>query len=128
MSSLPLNSSDRKVADAHLQTYLDDAMLRQFLLTNLVRDSDGFKWRINLLAICENYTDIAAAPVFLNTYDKPCLFIRGGASDYIQLDDQTTIANVFPQYELVTLDGAGHWLHAEKPQAFLAAINTFLGA
>jgi len=36
------------------------------------------------------------------------------------------IQRLFPQARIVRIEGAGHWVHAEQPQAFLQAIGPFL--
>jgi esterase len=36
------------------------------------------------------------------------------------------IQNQFPNSELLTIDGAGHWVHAEASEAFLEATLSFL--
>jgi esterase len=36
------------------------------------------------------------------------------------------IKALFPAAELETVEHAGHWLHAEQPEAFAAAVERFL--
>ena len=60
--------------------------------------------------------------------DVPSLFIRGENSNYILDDDINLIQEIFPNSILETIDGAGHWLHAEKPQLFLQLVRAFLCA
>jgi pimeloyl-ACP methyl ester carboxylesterase len=52
--------------------------------------------------------------------------LRGGRSPYIKDSDLPLIRQLFPQAQLETIEGAGHWLHAEAPQAFLSALGRFL--
>ena len=33
---------------------------------------------------------------------------------------------LFPKAEIVTIDNAGHWVHAERPNAFVGAVEPFL--
>ena len=33
---------------------------------------------------------------------------------------------LFPRTRLVTLKGAGHWVHSEQPESFAATVRTFL--
>ncbi|HAD30986.1 MAG TPA: alpha/beta hydrolase, partial [Methylophaga sp.] len=33
---------------------------------------------------------------------------------------------LYPQAEHVVIDGAGHWVHAEKPDIFIQQVNRFL--
>ncbi|RAG64379.1 alpha/beta hydrolase, partial [Burkholderia multivorans] len=32
----------------------------------------------------------------------------------------------FPRTTLLTVKGSGHWVHSEKPEAFVTAVRTFL--
>ena len=34
---------------------------------------------------------------------------------------------LFPAVRFATLHGAGHWLHAEAPEAFMTAVQGFFG-
>jgi pimeloyl-ACP methyl ester carboxylesterase len=57
---------------------------------------------------------------------NPCLFIRGGKSDYIQDKDWPEVTIIFPRAELVTLPHAGHWVHVEDKAGFLKAVGEFM--
>ena len=35
---------------------------------------------------------------------------------------------LFPRVVRVTVRDAGHWLHADQPEAFVSAVRTFLTA
>ena len=35
---------------------------------------------------------------------------------------------LFPRTRLVTMKGAGHWVHSEQPEAFVSALRVFLTA
>ena len=61
-----------------------------------------------------------------SSYQQPALFIRGGRSDYIRDTDLNLIHSIFGNSEVKTLEGAGHWLHAEKPRAFFDITTQFL--
>ncbi len=124
----PPTITDRKAAAEELGTYLADPGIRLFLLKNLARDpAGGFRWRMNLPAIRDNY-DKLIGPVgqLGDRYDGPALFLRGSQSGYVQDDDFELIQMLFPQAQLETVAGAGHWVHAEKPAELLAAVNAFL--
>ena len=58
--------------------------------------------------------------------ELPTLFIRGSASDYIGAAEIDVIERRFGAAEIATIDGAGHWLHAEQPQEFLRLVGGFL--
>jgi esterase len=117
----------RQEADAALAEKVQDSSLRQFLLKNLERDASGaFRWRLNLDAIYNNYAEMLKEPQTKSKFDKPTLFIKGGASGYIQEEDKDTIRALFPLAQLVTIPGAGHWVHAEAPQKFAKIVLDFL--
>jgi len=119
--------TSRRDANTLMQKDIDDAATRQFLATNLVRgDDDIMRWRVGLDEISAGYEDIIAPPGGDRPFDGPTLLIRGSASHYVQDRYRDAIDAVMPNVEWQTLEGAGHWLHAEQPQAFRKAVNHFL--
>jgi alpha/beta hydrolase fold. len=100
--------------------------IRQFLLKNLDYDGDTYSWRMNLDAIRAHYDDITAALPTGATFEGPALFVRGGASDYVADEDMDGIRARFPNARLVTIDGAGHWVHADAPDALAETVTDFL--
>lgn len=119
--------TDRRSIDAHLAPRIPDLGVRQFLLKNLASDGAGrYRWKMNLDGLFANYAAISGQPEATTTFDGPTLFIRGGRSDYIHDDDLPTIRRLFPTADLVTIPNAGHWVHAEAPDAFAEAVMDFL--
>lgn len=123
----------REDADQALAEYIGSERIRGFLLKNLRRNSKGeFSWRINLEAISENLDaifegmdrDAIAARGGITGF--PALFISGGDSAYIAARDHQTIRAIFPTAEIVTVQGAGHWVHAEQPALLVKTIRYFL--
>jgi len=113
-------------ADAALADPIPNPAIRQFLLKNLSRTDNGFTWRIPLETIYAEYAKIAAAPPSAGPYDGPTLFIRGGNSDYLPEEAETTIHERFPQARIETIPDAAHWVHVDAPEAFLDLLNDFL--
>jgi pimeloyl-ACP methyl ester carboxylesterase len=68
------------------------------------------------------FASVAAGGV----YYRPALFVRGALSDYIPEEDLGMIRRLFPRSELVTIPGAGHWLHADQPDLLCKAFSEFL--
>jgi pimeloyl-ACP methyl ester carboxylesterase len=127
MQALDLGATARRVtADALLKPRIPDDAERGFLLQNLLFAGDRPHWRINLDAIAAGMDDMAGFPDFTTPYRGPVLAIRGGASPYVPDRDLPAFARLFPAYRLVTIPGAGHWLHAERAAEFLAAVMPFL--
>jgi pimeloyl-ACP methyl ester carboxylesterase len=56
----------------------------------------------------------------------PALFVAGERSDYISAGDHQLIRSIFPVAEIVTIPGAGHWIHAEQPSLLVKNIKYFL--
>jgi pimeloyl-ACP methyl ester carboxylesterase len=101
--------------------------VRQFLLKNLSRNPDGgYRWKMNLPVIQQEYSGILGFEGADFAYDGPTLFVRGGRSDYVEDADWPAIVELFPQASLQTIPGAGHWLHAEQPRAFFETVQGFL--
>lgn len=119
--------SSRGEADAALAAYVPTVNIRQFLLKNLKRTPNGFSWKINLDVISANIEEVGKPLPAEARFAKPTLFIRGGVSNYIDKEeDMPLILTHFPQAKLVTIKGASHWVHAEKPAEFLAILEEFL--
>jgi pimeloyl-ACP methyl ester carboxylesterase len=124
--ALPLLSSRQDAENAMMQ-HIDDAGVRQFLLKNLYRtDEGGFDWRVNLDVIEAGIEEVGKAFESANKVKVPTLFIRGGNSRYIQERDEADIQQLFESAEIQTIENAGHWVHAEQPQAVYQAIISFL--
>ena len=124
----PASLTDRKEAAARLAEHITDPGVQLFLLKNLGRRAGGgFEWRMNLPVIDRDY-DQLTAPVgnFGDRYEGPALFLRGAKSGYVRDEDIPYIEALFPQAEAVTIAGAGHWVHAEAPEATYEAVRDFL--
>jgi esterase len=118
---------NRGDVEAALAPAIPVRAVRQFLLKNLAHNpSGGFSWKLNLRAIQENYSWLNDALPGDRPSDRPALFLRGQASDYILDTDWPLIQRLFPRAELVTIPAAGHWLHADAPEPFLEAVRNFL--
>jgi pimeloyl-ACP methyl ester carboxylesterase len=118
----------RGEADARLAASLPEPGLRAFLLTNLVQHGDGYAWRINLPAISAAIADLEDFPAGPERYTGPTRFVAGAVSDYLRPADETAIRARFPAAEFDYVAKAGHWVHAEQPAAFFAAVHPFLVA
>ncbi|MBI1221223.1 MAG: alpha/beta fold hydrolase [Bacteroidetes bacterium] len=117
----------RKELDEDMQEWISDFGTRQFLLKSLVRKEEGgYYWKFNLPAIHKHYDEIIAEIPGNRSFKHPTLFIRGSNSPYIKDDYRRAIAELFPDSSLVTIEGAGHWVHAEKPRELIGTVEQFL--
>lgn len=119
----------RRSIDDQLAKVITAPALRQFLMTNLVEAEPGkYQWRVNLPVLEESFhTRIASFPnVAGKTYKGPTLFIGGRKSDYIRVEDHDAIRGLFPTARFVYIEGANHWVHADKPAEFLDLSTEFI--
>jgi esterase len=131
MRSLDLAGVRRRAeADARLAQAVPDPAERAFLLQNLVFDGGAMRWRINLEAIERAMPVLVGFPPLPSgtTYKGSTLFIGGGHSDYLRPEHEPQIRRLFPRARIARIAKAGHWLHAETPQAFLDLVEPFLAA
>jgi pimeloyl-ACP methyl ester carboxylesterase len=115
-------------AEEQLREPIPQEGTRQFLLTNLRSGKDGFAWQANLALLREQLGTIAGFPDVQASFDHPVLWIAGERSDYIGPAHEPQMRRLFPRTVSVTIKGAGHWVHAERPDAFVSALRVFLGA
>jgi pimeloyl-ACP methyl ester carboxylesterase len=117
MNGLPLESiRSRKEAEGYLEKSIAEFGIRQFLLKNLYWKEKGqLEWRFNLQVITAQIENVGEGLGLDAHYDGPTLFIAGGNSDYIGVGDLSLIHEHFPNAQVEVIDGAGHWVHAEKP-------------
>ncbi len=91
-------------------------------------DLPNKRWRLNLPVLRREMDKLTGFPQIDATHEGPTLFLSGGASDYVTSAHRDRIKALFPKAMLAKLPGAGHLLHADKPEEFLAAISAFLAA
>jgi esterase len=119
--SLRLNQIEsRAQADQLLRQNIPEDQLRAFLLQNLVRESGGWRWRVNWRVIQRDMEWLTGFVDLPDDWviDVPALFMRGDKSDYIGDAEIEVITQHFSSSTIKTIEDAGHWLHAEKPEAF----------
>jgi esterase len=126
-------AGSREEVSKALSTDIGSERVRMFLLKNLTRDEEQrFTWKINLPVLRSNLDEIMAALPHEEVVKKgglkgfPVLFVRGEKSDYIAPEHHALIRQIFPTAEIVSIPGAGHWLHAEQPDLLLKNLNYFL--
>ncbi|KFI22592.1 alpha/beta fold hydrolase [Nitrosococcus oceani] len=116
----------RREVDRALASSLPNVALRQFLLMNLDKGKKGYRWRINLESLHQNYHAICAAVHGIELYSRPTLFVKGECSDYLQKSDEQEIKKLFPVAEVIAIPDTGHWVQADAPEAFTNVVLEFL--
>lgn len=126
---MPLGEiTSRQAADDWLSQRITESGIRQFLLKNLERTSDTFRWKMNLPVIDRHYYQVLKAIHFKHPVDTPSLFLRGERSTYVNEEDINTIYAIFNQASVETVAGAGHWLHVDAPDELFSHLLRFLNA
>ncbi|MFM2045599.1 MAG: hypothetical protein RLY86_4175 [Pseudomonadota bacterium] len=118
----------RSQADGMLADGVPNPILRAFLMQNLEQAETGMRWRVNLDAIAACMGDLIGFPDDLGNarYGGPTLFIGGATSDYITAAYEGEIHRRFTDAAVEMIPGAGHWVHAEKPDPFRALVDRLL--
>lgn len=102
-----------------------DTRTRQFLMTNAVREGDGFRWRLNV-SVLEKSTVAADWAQVTGTCEKEALLVAGGLSGYVGAEDHAVMRRFFPRARIETLAAADHWPHVTAPDQLEAALRGFL--
>jgi len=131
-SQMPQIAAMRRVDLARVTSRAEAAaMLRAespdiaaFLLQSL--DLDARAWRLNLDVIEAAMPGIIGFPPVSGQFTGPALFVSGAQSSYLRPAHHGIIAALFPQAQFQVIPDTGHWLHAEKPREFVAAVQGFL--
>lgn len=127
MLSIDLSTDSREAIEEHLQSYIKEQDIILFLMKSLARSKKGgFRFKMNLPVLYENYAKILGEIDMSEPYEKPALFLRGGNSNHVAESDYPLIKEKFPAAEIKTIAGAGHWVHAEKPKELYSDVLTFL--
>ncbi|MPR00386.1 alpha/beta fold hydrolase [Modestobacter sp. I12A-02628] len=127
--------TSREQADEALRPVVPSDMVRAFLLQSLVRDGVGggdgrqrWRWRLNLDVLARDLGELRGFPdpppgaVF----GGPVLWIAGASSTYVLDRDRRRMDELFPATRLVRVKHAGHWVHSEQPEVFVATLERFL--
>jgi pimeloyl-ACP methyl ester carboxylesterase len=129
MQALPLHPGlTRREADAALAGAVPQPGIRAFLLQSLRPGGAAPAWELELAAIGAAMPEIEGFPALGGHYAGPVLVLAGERSDYIRPEHHARFLALFPTCRFATVLGAGHWLHAENPEGFVAAVEPFLEA
>lgn len=119
--------TSRGDAEDLLEKYISETGVRLFLLKNLYwKTKEQLSLKLNLDALKANIENIGAALTDEMKYEGATLFVKGGESSYILSEDRELIKSHFPKAIIVTIKGAGHWVHAEKSSEFFEAVSRFV--
>lgn len=116
----------RSEADRRLAERVKSPSIRAFLLQSLDLRAEPPRWRLNLDTLGREMDRIIGWPGTPGRFEGPALFLTGSESDYVRPEHREAILGQFPAAEFRAVEGAGHWLHAEKPREVEKAVEAFL--
>lgn len=126
-------AASRKDAENTLRKYIKSEQIVQFLLKNLYWKEQDFEkklaWRMNIKTISEKIEEVGLENIpdrIDYKFKFNTAFIKGSNSNYILEKDEETIMDIFPNAKIESIQGAGHWVQAEKPLEFYDAIIKIL--
>lgn len=131
---LPLEQLTSR-ADAEARFEEPNAGVKAFLLQNLRRHGDTWRWQANVELFARDAarggeSRIADWPDAVGSrapFDGPVLWIAGGESPYIQPEDGDQMRRLFPRTRLLTIKGASHWVHTDAPDIMVETLRRVLG-
>jgi len=121
--------ASRKEAEELLEPMVPEWAMRQFLLTNLVRDeaTAAFRWQANLEALHASLPHIRQNSLLeTDRYHGPTLLMRGANSDFIEDGDVEDMWHWFPHLREEVVSKAGHNVHVENRKGFLEVLDGWL--
>ncbi|WP_239460205.1 alpha/beta fold hydrolase [Nocardioides daejeonensis] len=122
----------RQDADAALLDAVPNRTVREFLLQNLRREGDSWRWQPNLALLGDQLDRITGWPddrlSGVAPYEGPVLWIAGEWSDYVRDEHVPAMEALFPRVRRVTVKKAGHWVHSQQPEVFVEVVRRFLDA
>ena len=115
----------RAELDERLAKEVPDQRVRQFLLTNAVRDGDGYRWRIDaqVLAASTVAGDFARVS---GSFAGEALMVACGRSGYVLPEDHALMKRFFPRARVETLPQADHWPHVTAAAELEILLRAFL--
>ncbi|MFC6687251.1 alpha/beta fold hydrolase [Jhaorihella thermophila] len=127
MRAVDLDRVERRSdAEAMLAEQGVERALQSFFTQSL--DVANRRWRLNLDTLETEMARIMSFPELGRRWDGPALFLAGAESGYVRPEHRDAIRALFPKARFARIPGAGHWLHAERPREFEAAVRAFLNA
>ena len=126
MRALPLTPGlARREADAALEASIPEAGIRAFLLQSLDFNAEPPAWKLGLPEIAAAMPEIEDFPV-TGRFEGPVLVLAGERSGYIRPEHHRVFRALFPAARFALVERAGHWVHADNPNAVLALTEPFL--
>lgn len=117
----------REEARSMLEQQIGDAGWQALLAQNLYRKENGaYGFRFDGRSIRDNAAMLTAFLPADYSFKGKVLFVRGDGSDSVTKEDEAILKKYFPAFHIVSIAGAGHWVHADAPVPFSKTVSDFL--
>ena len=135
LAATPMHFADRDAARAYWRTVrpnVTDAAIESRVEHSMRRLDDGrYTWRHDQQGIARARLDPdpSRIPDLWPSVDAiacPTLLVRGAVSDFLRADTAARMVERNPRIRLHEIAGAGHYVHDDQPEAFVAALSDFL--
>ena len=101
--------------------------VRDFLLQNLRREGDGWRWQVNLDVLGRDLDALSGWPADrlegLAPFEGPVLWVAGADSGYVRSEQEAEMRRLFPHTRKIVVKGAGHWVHAQRPEVVVEVLR-----
>ena len=105
---------------------------RALVLKNVQRlPNNKYTWKLNAPALLNNLDKIIEGLRRPSKDDNAItgfrvIFLKGEKSDYLNTGDYKDILRLFPSAEFRIIEGAGHWIQADRPAEVAEALEDLL--
>ncbi len=128
MQAVDLASLERRAdAEAALAEAVPDQSIRGFLLQNLRREGDSWRWQVNLDVLGRDLDVLGSWPADrltdLPPYEGPVMWITGADSRYVRSEHEAEMRRLFPRTRKVVVKDAGHWVHSQRPDVVVDVLR-----
>lgn len=138
LGSVPAPFPDRAAAKAffhgefqkRVKTRDSADVLAAFFYANMEDREDGtVSWRFSPSAVLQSVADGLSRDRWpeLRSLQVPTLLIKGEKSRELSLESYEKMLDCNHLIQGVIIPQAGHWVHSEQPQRFLAEVRRFTG-
>lgn len=105
-------------------------VMANYFYANMIEQPDGtISWRFSKEGIIESVTTAHLNDRWdeIKMLAMPTLIVRGQESKELSHETFEKMISSNPMIEGLEIPKAGHWVHADQPEAFLNAIKNFAG-
>ncbi|MCC6277672.1 MAG: alpha/beta hydrolase [Oligoflexia bacterium] len=131
LRAVPTPFETKAKAKSYFMNELGDPKLGMFLYTSITETPDGkADWVVPMNGILEALESAAHHSRWeeLKSLKCPTLVIRGESSRELSREDFGRMMKENSKVQGIEIQGAGHWVHFDRPLEFIEALRKFLSS